>query len=65
MQYISAAIRVLKHLHISGPLDTYNQWIRAYTRQAEATAPRTWEELSKKNKWLHWQVRRGENIMPA
>ena len=42
------------------PLDTYNQWIRAYTKQAEAAAPRMWEELSKKKKWLHWD----EVLMP-
>ena len=55
IQYVSAAIRVLKHLELTEPLNLYNTWIRAFTKQMETTTPRTWEELSKRNQWLHWE----------
>ena len=59
VSYITAVMRVVKFSAVATGKDvspTYRGWARGYERERAAEASdNTWEALSEKKRWLHWE----------
>ena len=58
MTYIQAALRAVRHAAPAQAevLRTYREWIRDHDQEKRKDdGERTWETLSKRKKWLHWE----------